>query len=553
MGQTIITFLKIFINPFNLGVIIIGLLSSYYIWKKANYKYYRGRILNRQLLNYLPNIWTSLGILGTFSAIVYAFKWSDVDWTDVNELVKTIVPAFETSIIGIVGAIIASVLSKKKYAEEDNKAEVSYLTTYKLMPEQHIGSIDIQMARLLKITQNNHAELLAESKAQRSLAEKMITEFTDNLRDFYDNLFNEEEQHAQEMVERYLNGINQLIMGTHATIRDKFEQLFTEHAEALKTLMTNEENKFKELSDNVTTTLNQNSTEVINSISNIGMNEIETLETIIQTQEEQLQTIVDSNKVELTKLTTDASEKLKKTTDDFTKLLETLQSQFEKLASDLPNDLQTIKESLIATIQQLTNEKFATLTASNQTFVNGLLGQVEKLEEQITNNANKNQEAWSTAVNTLLLRMLNQVDTDVKAHVASMQKASKDIGDDLSSIINTLNLATTNYSTTNQQITALVDALKKETNATEVYASSITSTSTQLSEIQKLLREIANKNLQLRQELSQWRRTHKHVKVDTEKGTKECPECKAENPIDASYCRRCATSFWQCEPIPGNK
>ena len=113
--------------------------------------------------------------------------------------------------------------------------------------------------------------------------------------------------------------------------------------------------------------------------------------------------------------------------------------------------------------------------------------------------------------------------------------------------------ATTNYTTINTQITTLVDALQKETNATEVYANSVSSTSTQLAAILKLLKDIANKNLQLRQELAQWKRTHKQVKVDIEKGTKECPNCKEENPIDASYCRKCATSFWKCEPVPKSK
>lgn len=44
------------------------------------------------------------------------------------------------------------------------------------------------------------------------------------------------------------------------------------------------------------------------------------------------------------------------------------------------------------------------------------------------------------------------------------------------------------------------------------------------------------------------RRIHKQVKVDVDKGMKECPNCHAENPIDANYCRKCTTSFWECTP-----
>ena len=121
-------------------------------------------------------------------------------------------------------------------------------------------------------------------------------------------------------------------------------------------------------------------------------------------------------------------------------------------------------------------------------------------------------------------------------------------GDILVTIVGTLGTSTKNYNQLIGQLTTLVAALQKETNATEAYANSISSTNTQLSAIQKLISDVINKNLQLRQELSQWKRIHKQVKVDVDKGVKECPNCHAENPIDANYCRKCTTSFWECTP-----
>ena len=70
-----------------------------------------------------------------------------------------------------------------------------------------------------------------------------------------------------------------------------------------------------------------------------------------------------------------------------------------------------------------------------------------------------------------------------------------------------------------------------------------------LKEDTKTLDEIVKKNQQLRYELTQWRRVHKKVKINDKNGTKECPNCSAENPIDANFCRKCNYGFWDCETI----
>ena len=401
---------------------------------------------------------------------------------------------------------------------------------------------------------------MEESKLQRSLAERLITEFTTNLKDFYDKLYQEEKQRAQEMVDHYLTGINQLIMSTHGTIKDKFETLFTEHSESLIKLMNSEDEKYKKFTSDIITTLNTNSQEIIKTISNIGSNEIDILGTMTDTQKELLQTVVDDNKAGLAQLVTEnnnglsslslqATQNLTNITKEFIALVESLKTGFGELAQGLPTSIAQIKQSLLDTILKLSNEKFEALTQSHKVFIGGLLQRVEAFDLQISNQSKENQKDWSKAINSHLTKMLNQVDADVQSHIALMQTTSQGLNHELLSIIQSLNESTANYTTINKQITALVNALKKETNATEVYANSVSSTSTQLVEIQKLLTDIANKNLQLRQELAQWKRTHKQVKVDTNKGIKECPNCKAENPIDASYCRKCATSFWNCEPI----
>lgn len=41
-----------------------------------------------------------------------------------------------------------------------------------------------------------------------------------------------------------------------------------------------------------------------------------------------------------------------------------------------------------------------------------------------------------------------------------------------------------------------------------------------------------------------YKRIPKQVKVNKQAGTKECPECKTENPMEANYCKHCNFCFW---------
>lgn len=108
-------------NHLNWSVIILGtlftvcLFAYYYIWNHS-----------KSVLSYVPNIWTSLGILGTFVSIVVSLRdlsFNDNELMDVAKLVHGIIPAFETSIIGILGAIVSSIVIKIIFAEKDAEEE----------------------------------------------------------------------------------------------------------------------------------------------------------------------------------------------------------------------------------------------------------------------------------------------------------------------------------------------------------------------------------------------------------------------------------------------
>ena len=84
-----------------------------------------------QLAAYIPTVWTSLGIFFTFLSIFLALSDQDFRMKIQNpennqvilDLIDKIIPAFSTSMIGIIGAIITSILNKIVLAIVEQKEE----------------------------------------------------------------------------------------------------------------------------------------------------------------------------------------------------------------------------------------------------------------------------------------------------------------------------------------------------------------------------------------------------------------------------------------------
>ena len=86
--------------------------------------YYKNR--SRQLLNSLPGLFTSLGLLGTFVAICNSLGDINQDSLEIDTIIRNLVPAFTSSIAGLISAFIATAGCKIWYSYEDRKRKLTY-------------------------------------------------------------------------------------------------------------------------------------------------------------------------------------------------------------------------------------------------------------------------------------------------------------------------------------------------------------------------------------------------------------------------------------------
>lgn len=139
-------------NLWNIGMVIVGLTISAILWIKG-----KG---SDNLRGYIPTLWTSLGILCTFMAIYVSFSGytSNImhdssislqnDGFNINSLIREVIPAFSTSIIGIIGAIISTITNRWVSDEMERADNEQFLKIKRSIPGSKILSNSPEMVLL---------------------------------------------------------------------------------------------------------------------------------------------------------------------------------------------------------------------------------------------------------------------------------------------------------------------------------------------------------------------------------------------------------------------
>lgn len=220
----------------NIIVLIVGLLITVGIGL-----WYFMRTRSHQMLNAIPTIWTSLGILGTFCAIVNTLGGGADSLTSngkglndvVDNLVNGIIPAFWTSIIGIIGAIVTTIAIKIIYAleEEDEGDEVEMIKS--AMDESN------SLLRQIKSLQNS----------QRDSLSHFLDSHISRLQELYDKIYETNKQQAQILIDEYLQGIRTMLSDSQSSFEKQTQVLLDNHTQTIKAYFAQELQSLNALAD----------------------------------------------------------------------------------------------------------------------------------------------------------------------------------------------------------------------------------------------------------------------------------------------------------------
>ena len=400
---------------------------------------YFTKLRSKQLLNYVPNVWTSLGILGTFIAIVVSLDSSGTSsLSDVDTLVKNIIPAFTTSIIGIIGAVVCSVAIKIIYAYEEKEEDEFYRRT------------------------------VGNEKSPKSF----LNNYIHQLDAFYSRIYESNKEQVKILSDEYVHNVTQVLAETNEEINRRINTLLLSHSESVQAYLKTEKEKLDEVANDIKSFLN-----------------------------------------------------------------------------NVPESVDEMKIEMIEVLRKAIIEKYNQLLEGNDAFTNQLLERVCTFESRLAAATSQNCSDTLNTTQSEIQRIITLLESSLKSQSNSMERVSATLSADINNLVSAVNKSIGDYEAMVEQLNKLIPVLQEHIKHSEDSVSASEQNSEKLTEVLKTLDEIVKKNQQLRYELTQWRRVHKKVKINDKNGTKECPNCSAENPIDANFCRKCNYGFWDCETI----
>lgn len=397
-------------NEWNLIVLSIGLLATFWCNKKYN------DTKSKPLLTCLPGVWTSLGLLGTFCAICLSLHGLDAKAgsQDLNimKIVNEIIPAFTTSIIGLIGALFVTLWSKIKFAKEEVEENSKLSNT---TPEEYIRDIAIYSKEITncKPIWNKHNELLAELISLYKEEEERNREYNDKL----NNNISHQSEILKEFIDGFVNRMDEIFKQMHSAIQQQVqnfgEEQFTKTSQILTSITERLSNVSNEIINNqrqsVETMMNNTNTEIgsittsITEVLGILTSKVhESLAALNTQQSERLNTII-------TNYDTLASKLSEQNADFATKFTEQMQTEYSK-----------VQEQNVQSLQQMVKLRTAYQEATSDVLTSTL-----SMNEKATADLRESMSGFVTNIQSMIATQCSTLSTAITTNVESLNSAYK--------------------------------------------------------------------------------------------------------------------------------
>lgn len=364
--------IPIFQNVYDWITIVVGLTVTAVFY----YKYYN-KFKSQQLLNSLPGIWTSLGLLFTFIAICSSMhelqntpsiesmegevlKKVGSTSIDIKIIIGDIIPAFTTSIIGLIAGLIITIINKYIYFLDEEKE-----SSEKNTPEEHLKGI-LTSTNLLTTK-------IDELKTIQEQNQTTMEEYNANL----NTNVTEQNNILQGFIDGFVNRMDDIFTQMNGAIKSQIhefgEEQFVKSSEVLNGII-------EKLSTQSTSLLEEqkNSVEKMVTATSSELNTIST----------KLSGVVDS-------LSSSTIEALKNLGENQSAELQELASKYDLLAEKLVTQNATYAEN----VNKLMTEQFAAVEAKNAESLEKMVALKDSYQTACTDLLNKSTEANEQIIN----------------------------------------------------------------------------------------------------------------------------------------------------------
>lgn len=509
--------IDLIINPYNIAVLLIGGGISW--WFYNAYK----KTKSRALLNSLPGVFTSLGLLCTFISICASLHdisdkaiiaVSGTDKTlglDIKNIIRELIPAFTSSIVGLVCALATTVWAKWVFSKEEAVENERLLNR---SPEEYIQDIAVNSQILGSIESilrkvNLHQERLVVIQEKQEEKYREYNEHLNNnishqneiLKDFIDGFVNRMDKTFEQMhgaIEQQVKafGEEQFSKASNvlATITENLSRISTEiisqQKSSVETMMTKTNEDISGISNTLITLLGKLTTSLSGSLDNLGTQQSERLASIMTNYDNLATKLSEQNTAFAEKINTQLNDEFAKVqqhnTDSLKKMIE-LQGTYKELTSDMLTNALSMNEKSVNNLR----ESIGSFVSDLQT---SLSSQCEILGKSISDNVGSLNKAYAF-IESLVAEIKQNYDQAVLAYGDAVNVAHRTNENSEKAIVAT-SKSLESVADTNKMIDSVLSILTERQDNIETLTKQISSMSATIESLQKLeatLNKIANK------------------------------------------------------------
>lgn len=339
-----------------------GCISLWFYFVKDKEYYKRTKAHSRQLLNTLPNIWTSLGIFGTFCAICISLDaFSAINGKDevgmslILKLIGELIPAFSTSIWGIILAVTTTIINKQLY-NKDELDEFEQLDS----PENNIKRLVILVEEQKEQSRIYNDQLTSNILAQSEILKKFVDDFVARMDVIFKKMETSIEQQVHAFGQSQFEQSRQVLEKITQKMSDISSGLLEQQRDNMKASFDATQQQLSEVASSLSKMATEVSTSSSNAIQELTNQQNERLAQLVETSSrgneemltkmQQLQTEYATTCTDMLARATEQNEKVanqlnESLTDVVTQISQTVKSECDGLAESINKVVLSLKDS----------------------------------------------------------------------------------------------------------------------------------------------------------------------------------------------------------------
>lgn len=254
------------LNEFDIITLAVGLIVGSILWLWSKHTN------SDQLRSYSPTLWTSLGIFFTFVSIFTSLKSytpnTENGTFDIQDMIDKIIPAFSTSIIGIFGAVISTIINKISIANAERKENIQFqrLIKKKVGDNSETDTPDLMLLEIVSSIRESGINTCSKLETNHSNSDRKIDDLYNKILTYGFTKTNETLVLQQEELSKVVNHFLEKYISTNKEqqdsitakfdnlqqmLADKIDYLITKNSDTILKLIDVHKDNVKLIADNL--------------------------------------------------------------------------------------------------------------------------------------------------------------------------------------------------------------------------------------------------------------------------------------------------------------